>query len=317
MRAVVFDGELTVRTDYPIPDFGSGWARIRIRKAGICQTDLEIMKGYMGFKGVLGHEFVGVVEACDDSSWIGKRVVGDINAACGKCEWCSNGLERHCPSRTTLGIYGLDGCMADFCVLPVRNLIEIPGGMSNTRVVLTEPLAAACEILEQLQIDHSHEVVVLGDGRLGIMCSWVLITTGAKITLVGRHRHKLKIAEWRHLKCITRVDDIQNRVDIVVDATGSARGFDDAVRICKPRGTIVLKSTVASKETINLSPLVVNEITLLGSRCGQLSDALAIMRTYPDMPLERLISACYPLEEARSAFDRVLNKKSLKVMLGF
>ena len=315
MRAVVFDGELAVREDYPVPDYPPGWARIRVITAGICQTDLEILRGYMGFRGVLGHEFVGRVEACGDTSWIGKRVVGDINAACGTCEWCAAGLGRHCPSRTTLGIDRLDGCMADFCVLPVRNLREVPAAIPDTKAVFTEPLAAACEILEQLTIDPSHRVAVLGDGRLGILCAWVLTTTGADVTLVGHHADKLSTAAWRQLRCVTRLDDIGERVDVVVDATGSIGGLTEAMQICRPRGTIVLKSTVASKDPINLASLVIDEITLLGSRCGQFADALAIMETCPDVPLERLISARFPIEEALTAFNEALYGKPLKIIL--
>lgn len=317
MRAVVFNGELAFREDYPVPDLRPGWARIQIKKAGICQTDLEIMKGYMGFNGVLGHEFVGIVEACDDSSWIGKRVVGDINAACGRCDWCKAGLERHCPSRTTLGIDRLDGCMADFCVLPVRNLLEVPPEIPDDRAVFTEPLAAACEILEQLNVKYTYKVVVLGGGRLGILCAWVLITTGADITLLGHHPDKLEIAGWRKLKCecVTRLDKINDQAYLVVDATGSTQGLKDAMKICKPRGIIVLKSTVASKDAIDLTPLVINEIALIGSRCGRPSDALKIMQRCPDMPIERLISARYPIEQARSAFDEALYKKPLKIII--
>ena len=194
MRAVVFDDTLSFRTDYPVPDCPPGWARIRVMEAGICQTDLEIIKGYMGFQGILGHEFVGIVDACDDPTWIGQRVVGDINAACGACAWCARDLGRHCPSRRTLGIDRLDGCMADLCILPVRNLLEVPAAIPDNRAVLTEPLAAACEILEQLPVDSSHDVVVLGDGRLGILCAWILTTTGAKVTLVGHHHRKLESA---------------------------------------------------------------------------------------------------------------------------
>lgn len=315
MRAVVYDGELAVREDCPVPDFAPGWARIRVSKAGICQTDLEILKGYMGFSGVLGHEFVGTVDACGDSSWIGKRVVGDINAACGECAWCAAGLGRHCPSRTTLGIDRLDGCMADFCVLPVRNLLEVPSVISDNRAAFTEPLAAACEILEQLTIDPSQRVVVLGDGRLGILCAWVLTTTGADVTLLGHHPDKLSTAAWRHLRCVTHPDDIGDRVDVVVDATGSIQGLKDAMQLCRPRGTIVLKSTVASKDPVNLAPLVIDEITLQGSRCGQFSHALALMETWPDVPLERLISASFPIDEALTAFDEALYGKPLKIIL--
>ena len=317
MRAVVFDKKLLMMTDYPLPVAGPGWARIRIQKAGICQTDLEIMKGYMGFRGVLGHEFVGIVDACESSVWLGKRVVGEINAACGECDWCRRDLGRHCPNRETLGIDRLDGCMADYCLLPLRNLLKVPADISDDRAVLTEPLAAACEILEQLPIKASQKIVVLGDGRLGILCAWVLSTVGRDVTLLGHHPEKLQTAAWRELKTAARLTDIRNQADVVVDATGSAGGLKDALQICKPRGTIVLKSTVASPGELNLAPLVINEITLVGSRCGQFKDALQIMQNFPDMPLERLITARFPIEQAPEAFAMALHAKPLKVILEF
>ena len=317
MRAVVFDQELRFNDHYPVPDPPSGWARIRIHQSGICQTDLELTRGYMGFRGVLGHEFVGTVDACEDASLRGKRVVGEINAACGICEWCARDLGRHCPNRRTLGIDRLDGCMADYCLLPIVNLLEVPAEISDDRAVLTEPLAAACEILEQLEISAGGKIVVLGDGRLGILCAWVLSSVNPNVTLIGHHPEKLAKAAWLTLRTARQPQEIDAPVDIVVDATGSGRGLSDAMQLCKPRGTIVLKSTVASQGSLNLAPIVINEITLLGSRCGQFKDALDIMQRFPDLPLERLISSRYPAEQAEAAFDEALHHKPLKVIIEF
>jgi len=315
MRAVVFDGELRFEPTVPAPEAKSDWARVRVKKAGICKTDMEIMKGYMGFTGILGHEFVGVVDACDEKSWLGKRVVGEINAACGDCSWCEKGLGRHCPNRTVLGIDGLDGCMADYCVLPVANLLPVPNDLSDDRAVLTEPLSAACEILEQVPVSGEERVVVLGDGRLGILCAWVLSTAVADVTLVGRHADKLARARWRHLKTTDNVADLEPGADIVVDATGSGAGISEAMGLCRARGTIVLKSTVASQGSLNLAPVVVNELNVVGSRCGRFEDGLHLLQTYPDMPVESLITARFPLEKAVEAFDRARAKDMLKVVL--
>ncbi len=314
MQAVVFDGELRCVRDWPKPRIKPGWALIRVHLAGICKTDLEIMKGYMGFKGILGHEFTGVVESCEDASWLGRRVVGEINAACGRCEWCAKGLGLHCPNRHTLGIAGLDGCMAEYCILPVANLFSAEG-LSEERAVLTEPLAAACEILEQVRLQGDERVVVLGDGRLGILCAWVLVTAAGSVTLMGHHQEKLEVARWRDVKTSLRGEGVQPGADIVVDATGSGRGIARAIELCRPRGTIVLKSTVALQGEVNLAPLVVNEITLVGSRCGRFSHALDVMRKFPDMPLERLITHRYPLERAMEAFETAQSGKALKVVL--
>jgi alcohol dehydrogenase len=315
MRAVVFDGSLRVTDNYPVPALKPGWARIRVTQAGICKTDMELMKGYMGFKGVLGHEFVGIVEACNDDVWLGKRVVGEINAACGLCDWCKKLLGRHCPHRTTLGIVNHDGCMADYCVLPAVNLLEVPADISDDRAVLTEPLAAACEILEQLPLKGSEKVIVLGDGRLGILCAWVLATAVKDVTLLGHHQEKLDLARWRHLKTTLDPSKVEPRADVVVDSTGSGRGIEEAMRLCRPRGTIVLKSTVASQGDINLAPIVINEVCLLGSRCGQFRDGIGVLRNYPDMPVEKLITDRYPLEDAVSAFARAHCSDAIKVVL--
>jgi len=315
MAAAVFDGALRYIQNYPVPEVKPGWAKIKIKLAGICKTDMEIMKGYMGFKGVLGHEFVGIVEECADAQWIGKRVVGEINAACGRCDWCNRGLGRHCPNRTTLGIANLDGCMAQFCQLPVANLLTVPEEISDERAVITEPLSAACEILEQLPVSGKERVIVLGDGRLGIFCAWVLSTVLEDITVVGHHPEKLRVAAWRHIKTTMNGKNIAPGADIVVDATGSGAGIASAISLCRPRGTIVLKSTVAISGDINLAPIVINEQTILGSRCGRFADGLSIMRAFPDMPLDKLITARYPLDHVQDAFVRAQQSDALKVLL--
>ena len=314
MKAVLYDREIRYVEDFPVPQPGPGQARIKVHLAGICKTDLEIMKGYMGFKGVLGHEFTGVVECCEDASWVGKQVVGEINAACGRCEWCAASLGRHCPNRDTLGIAGLDGCMAEYCILPQSNLFSAEG-LSWERAVLTEPLAAACEILEQVPLQGNERVVVLGDGRLGILCAWVLATAAGSVTLAGHHQEKLEVARWRDVETSLRGEGIEPGVDIVVDATGSGRGIARAMKLCRPRGTIVLKSTVALQGEVNLAPLVVNEITVVGSRCGQFSHALDVMRRFPDMPIERLITHRYPLHQVLEAFETAQSGNALKVVL--
>ncbi len=315
MRAVTFDSRLRVIEDCPVPDVPDRWARIKVHLAGICQTDLEIMKGYMEFAGVIGHEFVGVIDECEDETWVRKRVVGEINAACGKCHICDRGLGRHCPNRSTLGIMNLNGCMSDYCVLPITNLCEVPDDISDERAVFTEPLSAACEILEQLKPARCKSAIVLGDGRLGILCAWVLSTVLADVTLVGHHPEKLKLASWRHLKTISNIKKIKQGANIVVDATGSANGIKQAMELCEPRGHIVLKSTIADQSAFDLAPLVINEQTIIGSRCGQFKDGLRMLESYPDMPVERMISARYPIEDALVAFDRAVRPDTLKVLL--
>lgn len=315
MTAAIFDGQLRVVTDYPEPEPGPGWARIRVALAGICKTDQEILKGYLGFKGVLGHEFVGVVERCADRAWIGKRVVGEINAACGRCAWCSRGLGRHCPARRTLGIDRLDGAMADFCCLPVANLLPLPAAVPDEAAVLIEPLAAACEILEQLSFTGGERVVVLGDGRLGILCAWVLATVTPDVTLLGHHPEKLRLARWRGIATALAGGGIEPGADLVVEATGSGQGIATAMALCRPRGTIVLKSTVANPGNLNLAPLVIGEQTLVGSRCGRFSAAIGLLAAFPDLPLARLITARYPLGEAAAAFARAAEGDALKVLL--
>ena len=312
MKAVVFDSVLQFVADRPEPVARPGWSRVRVIQAGICKTDLELVKGYLGFHGVLGHEFVGRVET--SAGRPGRRVVGEINAACGRCDWCARGLGRHCPARTTLGIDRLDGCMAEVCVLPDANLLDVPDSLSDDHAVLVEPLSAACEILEQHPLRGGERVAVLGDGKLGILCAWVLAGAGADVTLVGRHAEKLELARWRRLQTRLAAEPLAGGFDLVVEATGSEAGLARAVELCRPRGTIVLKSTVAAQHQLHLAPVVIHELTLLGSRCGRFQDGSAFMAKYPDAPLDRLIAARYPIEQAVEAF-RAAASSSLKVLL--
>jgi alcohol dehydrogenase len=277
MRAVVFDGDLRFKENIPIPVPLKGWARIRVLLAGICGTDKEILKGYQRFEGVLGHEFVGIVEQSDDEAWVGQRVVGEINVSCGGCRWCKSDLPGHCARRKVLGINGLDGCMAEYCTLPTSNLYRVPVALSDEQAVLIEPLSAACRVAEQLQLTGAERVVVLGDGPLGILCAWVLRTVVSNVTLVGHHPHKLAVAKWHGTHALEGTHEHLYGADIVLEATGSANGLSEAIKVCRPRGTIVLKSTISMDEPMNLSPLVVNEQTLLGSRCGNFESAFQLL----------------------------------------
>lgn len=315
MRAVVFDGRLRFLQNVPIPEIPKEWARIRVQFSGICGTDIGILNGYQQFKGVLGHEFVGVVDRCGSPEWVGALVVGEINVSCGSCKWCKRGLRRHCAHRQVLGIHDLNGCMADYCILPISNLVRVPSSLSKEQAVLIEPLSAACRILDQIQLAGHERVVILGDGPLGILCAWVLSTVVSHVTLVGHHPHKLDVANWRGIEASNGVSESLYGAHVVVEATGSGNGLSQAVALCRPRGTIILKSTVSTSEAMNLSPLVVSEQTIVGSRCGRFEAALKLLNGYPDMPLERLITAIYPIEHAKEAFESASGSDVLKVAL--
>lgn len=284
MRALVFDGkEPKLETNRADPKPSAGEALIRPLRVGVCSTDLEICKGYMGFTGVLGHEFVGVVEEVNDrkgagKKLVGKRVVGSINCVCGKCDMCIRGLREHCRDRTVLGIAGRDGCFADRFTLPIQNLLEVPDSVDDDHAVFCEPLAAAYQILRQLTVEGRPYVTVLGDGRLGLLCAQVMTQINATVRLVGKHPEKLELCEKWGVKH-RLLDDVGLRADqdIVVDCTGSADGLKYAMQMVRPRGKIVMKTTVAQRadaKPIDLTPLVINEIQLLGSRCGPFPDAL-------------------------------------------
>ena len=315
MRAVLLAPKLRVVADYPRPRVAPGMALIRVQQAGICGTDLELARGYQNFVGVPGHEFTGVVAACDDEARIGQAVVAAINTACGRCAWCARGLPRHCAHRRTLGIHGLDGCMADYCLVPGDNLCALPPQVPPAKAIFSEPLAAAARILEQVQLTGTERVLVLGDGRLGILCAWVLTTAVSDVTLIGRHPQKLARAKWRQLKTALDTDLVAGGADVVVDATGAADGLTSAMALCRPQGVVVLKTTLAAPVELRLAALVVNEQTLIGSRCGHLPSGLAMIQACPDMPLESLITARYPLERAAAAFEHAARPEALKILI--
>jgi alcohol dehydrogenase len=279
MRALTYDGTAVhYKQFHADPRPPAGEALVQVSLAGICQTDLEIAAGYMNFRGVLGHEFVGIVKEAPDSRLIGKRVVGDINCVCGKCPMCQRGLSSHCPNRTVLGIEKRAGAFADLLTLPATNLHVVPDGVSDEQAVFTEPLAAAIQILRQVQIDARTKVAVLGDGRLGHLTVQVMATTGCNPMLIGRHPEKLEVAEKAGIR--TALDSAFTAfrdLDVVIDCTGRSAGLQRAIELVRPRGTIVLKTTVADPTPLHLARLVIDEITLLGSRCGPFPMALQML----------------------------------------
>jgi threonine dehydrogenase-like Zn-dependent dehydrogenase len=319
MKAVVFDRELRFTEDRPAPRPEEGEALIRVLMAGICNTDLEIIKGYMGFQGVIGHEFVGVVEEINgnDRGLLGKRVVGQINCGCGVCLYCLKGLENHCPERKVLGILNKDGALAEYMTLPVGNLFEVPENVPDEEAVFTEPLAAAFEITEQVQVKSADRILVMGDGKLGLLISLALKLTDPDVTLIGKHERKLEIAKVQKVNTVLLEDlKAEKAYDIVVEATGSADGFQMALRLVRPRGTVVLKSTVAEKKEINLAPLVIDEISVIGSRCGPFGPALKALSDRL-LDVRPMITGIYKLDDAKEAFERAGEKDPLKVIVDF
>lgn len=321
MKAIVFDENLKLDKNYEKPVPQKGEALIKVSLAGICNTDFEITKGYMGYKGILGHEFVGVVEEINDKdkSLLGKRVVAEISYGCHKpdCEWCNQGLVRHCPDRHTIGIWRKDGCFAEYITLPLEVLFEVPENVSNEQVVFVEPLAAACEILEQLHIQPIQKVLVQGDGKLGLTTALTLNAFNYDVTLVGKHQNKLDIAKAQGVKTILLDDlDVKPEWEVVVEATGSISGFETAMALTKPRGTLVLKSTVAGSKEFNLAPIVINEITILGSRCGQFKPALRLLENNR-IDFKSFISGIYSVDDAIEAFEKNKDKDTLKVLIKF
>lgn len=319
MRAIEFDKKLKITENYPVPEPQDGEALIKIITAGICNTDIEIIKGYMGFSGILGHEFVGVVEKINGSNQelLSQRVVGEINCGCGYCEYCLKGLENHCPNRTVLGILNKNGCFADYITLPVKNLHKVPDDVTNQEAVFTEPLAAAFEILEQIQINPDDKVLILGDGKLGLLISFVLNLTQAEVILVGKHQEKLDIAKNQGIKS-RFMDDlfVEKNYAVVVEATGNISGFELAQNLVKPKGIIVLKSTLASEKPLNLAPIVIDEIKIIGSRCGPFKPALdALEKKLIDV--KPLISKFFEFDKALDAFELSKIKGILKVLINF
>lgn len=315
MKAVVFDNGLKLDNNYPMPVPQKGEALIKVNTIGICNTDYEITLGYMGYKGILGHEFTGVVEKAENKDLIGKRVVGEINCGCGQCDWCAQGLERHCFNRSTLGIWQREGCFAEYVCLPEKNLLVIPDNVTDEEAVFVEPLAAALEILEQVHIPPYKKVIVLGDGKLGLIIALALNAAGLDITLVGKHEEKLNIAKAQGVKTeLLNNLKIEKAYDFVVEATGSITGFETSLALTKPRGTLILKSTIAASKEFNLAPIVIDEITVLGSRCGQFAPALRMLEQ-KRIDVKPLISDIYAMDDSIAAFERNKEKSSVKVLV--
>ena len=315
MRALYLDKTLAVRENYPVPTPPPGEALVRVRLVGVCNTDLELVRGYMSFCGVPGHEFVGVVERCESApEWVGQRVVGEINAACGQCETCRASRPTHCPHRTTLGIAGRDGAFADYLCLPVANLHLVPGSVPDQAAVFTEPLAAACEITQAIHIRPTDRVAVLGDGKLGLLCAQVLQLAGCNLLAIGRHEESLEILARRGIKTTLAKAPTPSEFDVVVEATGTPEGFAEARQLVRSRGTIVLKSTYHRAVDANLTRVVVDEVTLVGSRCGPFAPALRLMEQRL-VEVTWLIQARYPLSDGLAAFERAGRRGTLKVLV--
>lgn len=313
MLALTFDGVPALR-ELPEPGPRAGECLIRVRMAGICRTDLEIIRGYMAFRGIPGHEFVGVVEQ-GSSRWLGRRVVGEINCPCGSCELCRAGMGNHCPHRSVLGISGRDGAFAEALVLPEQVLHAVPDELEDTAAVFIEPLAAALRIREQVPIDPKERVLVLGDGRLGLLCALALRPACSALQLIGKHPFKIDLARRAGIDAILREDFVPDRsVRVVVEATGRAEGLRLAMRAIRPQGVLVLKSTFAGPEPMDLAPLVIDEIQLVGSRCGPFTRAIEALRTGEVDPLP-LLSSRRPLSQALEALQEAAEPRSLKVVL--
>ena len=314
MKAAIFDGKkISLLEDFPDPN--SGEVLVRINLTGICGTDLEILDGYMDYHGILGHEFVGTVVKSENRDLIGKRVVGEINVGCGNCPSCRKGLERHCPHRTVLGILKRNGAFAEFLSLPEKNLHIIPDSITDEQAVFIEPLAAAFEITEQVDLKSEWNVAIVGDGRLAYLITCVLKLYCPNIVCFGRHENKLGI--MKKLEIDTKMgisSGDEHRFDLVVEATGNSSGFVDSLKLVKPRGTVILKSTIASRDNLDLTTTIVNEVTLIGSRCGTFRPAIEALASRK-ISVDDLIDSVYPLEKFQEAIEYAKKPETLKVFL--
>ena len=312
MRAIVLEGDAVYQESRPDPVPGPGEVLVRVLQAGVCETDLQLIKGYMGFRGVLGHEFVGIAES---GPFQGRRVVGEINCACQTCATCKAGLQTHCPNRTVLGILNHDGAFADRIAVPQVNLHVVPDRISTDVAVFTEPVAAAYQIPAQIPISRHDRIVVLGDGRLGNLCAQVLAGLSDHVTVVGKHPEKLALLQARGIATALVSDAIGERMaDIVVECTGSDTGLPTALKLVRPRGTIVQKTTVAGAQTMAWAPIVIDEISVIGSRCGPFDRALAALAS-GEVDVSGLISTRFDLSRGVEALEHARSKGVLKVLL--
>lgn len=317
MKALRFDGKRLMVEEIAKPSV-EGEAVVRVLKSGICNTDVEIVRGYAGFEGTIGHEFVGVCESAPDApELVGRRVVGEINAGCGVCEKCAAGDARHCFARTVLGIKERNGAHAEFLTLPARNLLEVPANVSDEQAIFTEPLAAAFGITEQIEVYDDTRIAVIGDGKLGLLCAMSLALKSGNVALVGKHEEKLILAEKRNIEgiLVQNIAPVLHRsFDTVVEASGSESGFALGLDLLKPRGKMVLKSTFQGNTNLEMWRVVVDEITIIGSRCGKFAPALELL-AQGKLDVESLITDEFSLTDGVRAMERATEKGVLKVVL--
>jgi threonine dehydrogenase-like Zn-dependent dehydrogenase len=316
MRAIHLSGKtVELRPDHPVPtpvDGDDAEVLVKVLRAGVCETDLQLIQGYMGFEGVLGHEFVGIAQS---GPLRGKRAVGEINCSCFQCDICRSGLPTHCPNRTVLGILGHDGAFADYISVPQKNLHRVPDSLSTDVAVFVEPVAAAYQILRQQLVQRGQRVAVLGDGRLGNLCAQVLADFGCEVLVVGKHKNKLQILRDLNIETglLNEVTPAR-QFDVVVDCSGSASGLPTALHFVKPWGTIILKTTVAGEQTMAFAPIVIDEIRVIGSRCGPFSDAIAGLEA-GRVQVEPLISGRFPLDKGVEAIHHTAENPVLKILI--
>lgn len=315
MRAIWLENQsLSLRDDIPMPQRAEGEALVRVRLAGICNTDLEMIRGYYPFTGILGHEYIGEVVKSPEPSLKGARVTGEINIVCGECNTCQQGFSTHCENRTTLGIHDRPGCFAEFLTLPLQNLHHIPETLTDELAVFAEPLAAALQIQQQVHVCPSDKVLIIGAGRLGQLIAQTLALTGCGLSVVVRHNYQHKILLAREIHTLREEEVGSREYDLVVDAAGSPGGYALARKAIRPRGTLVLKSTYAENLTLDVSSLVVDEITVIGSRCGPFEPALRLLEGGMVDPTP-LITARYPLTNGLAAIDHASQTGVLKILL--
>ena len=314
MRALYWNGcELKLDSSRRAPEADDRTAVVKVRLAGICSTDLQIFSGYMGFRGIPGHEFVGLVKE-GPADIAGKRVVAEINFGCGQCDFCARDLSRHCPNRSVMGILDADGAFAEYVSVPIANLHVVPDSISDQEAVFTEPLAAAFEILAQIQLNPGDDVLIVGDGKLGNLCAQVVRLSGAKMTALGKHPEKLALIKKSGVRTLLLDDWKPRAYDVVVEATGSASGLELALGAVRPRGTLVLKSTIAGAHRLSLAPLVINEITVIGSRCGLFSPALEALEE-KTVSVTPLIENIYSLHDGIEAVRQAAKSGTRKILL--
>lgn len=315
MKALYLGDEgLGLRAEAPRPRRREGEALLRLAKAGICATDLELVKGYAGFRGVLGHEFVGVVEEADDRSWIGRRAVGTINLGCRRCAVCAGSGPEHCPHRTVLGIVGKDGAFADYLTLPEANLLAVPDSLGDEEAVFTEPLAAALRIRDQLPVPPRARLAVVGPGRLGLLIAQVLALTGSRTIVLGRRDESLELPRRLGLETGLAGEQDDDAFDLVVEATGNEEGLAESLRLVRPLGTLVMKSTFAGRASVDLTKLVVGEVRVVGSRCGPFAPALELLAARA-VAVAPLVEGEYPLAEGLAAFAHAARPGVRKILL--